>query len=105
MAGILSGPQSKKRKHRSAEDPDTTHSVSQKKKEKRHKATAPPSEDALSSQKRKPKSPKDKGKSRALDLPSEFHVINASLVLSVPPVFASDLRSGVEEMLDSMIMR
>lgn len=109
MAGILSGPQSKKRKYRSTEEPDTTHSVSQKKKEKRHKATAqsavPPSEDALSSQKRKLKSPKDKGKSRALDLPSEFRAINASLVLSIPPVFASDLRAGVEEMLDSMIMR
>jgi DNA-directed RNA polymerase I subunit RPA43 len=109
MTGILPDPQSKKRKHRPTEDPDTTHSVSRKKKEKRHKATAqsvaPPSEDALSSQKRKPKSVKDKGKSRALDLPSEFHVINASLVLSIPPVFASDLRAGVEEMLDSMIMR
>lgn len=109
MTGVLSGSQPKKRKHRSTEDLDTTPSASQKKKEKRHKATsqpvALPSEDALSSQKRKPKFPKDKGKSRALDHPSEFRVINASLVLSIPPVFASDLRTGVEEMLDSMVMR
>lgn len=106
MTGALSGSQSKKRKHRHTEDLDTTPSASQKKKEKRHNATvAPPSEDALSSQKRKPKSPKDKGKSRTLDHPSEFRVINASIVLSIPPVFASDLRAGVEEMLDSMVMR
>ncbi|KAF8557601.1 hypothetical protein OG21DRAFT_1434806 [Imleria badia] len=103
---MTSDPQPKKRKHRPTEDTDTTLSVLQKKKEKRHKATvqpvAPPSEDA---QRPKPKSPKDKGKSRALDLPGEFCVINASLVLSIPPVFASDLRAGVEEMLDSMVMR
>ncbi|KIJ67752.1 hypothetical protein HYDPIDRAFT_165588 [Hydnomerulius pinastri MD-312] len=53
----------------------------------------------------KTKPAKDKGKSRASDQPSEFRVINASLVLSVPPVFASDLQAGVEEMLDSMVMR
>ncbi|KAG9316722.1 hypothetical protein JVU11DRAFT_2782 [Chiua virens] len=102
MTGIHSGSQSKKRKHRSTEDVDS--SVSQKKKEKRHKTSvAPPLQDAL---KRKPVSSKDKGKSRASeDLPSEFRTINASLVLSVPPVFASDLRAGVEEMLDSMVMR
>ena len=37
--------------------------------------------------------------------PSEFGVINATTVLSIPPVFSGDLRVGVEEMLDSMIMR
>ncbi|KIM69314.1 hypothetical protein SCLCIDRAFT_104057 [Scleroderma citrinum Foug A] len=37
--------------------------------------------------------------------PSEFCIINATTVLSIPPVFSSDLRAGVEEMLDSMIMR
>lgn len=35
----------------------------------------------------------------------EFQVINASLTLSVPPIFADNPRAGVEEMLDSMIMR
>lgn len=35
----------------------------------------------------------------------EFQVVKASLVLSVPPVFAANPRAGVEELLDSMIMR
>lgn len=47
----------------------------------------------------------DKGKSRIDPSTSEFLVTKATLKLSVPPVFASDLRAGVEEMLDSMIMR
>jgi DNA-directed RNA polymerase I subunit RPA43 len=36
---------------------------------------------------------------------SEFRSIKASIVLAVPPVFANRLRDGVEEMLDTMIMR
>jgi hypothetical protein len=35
----------------------------------------------------------------------EFRSIKASIVLAVPPVFAKRLRDGVEEMLDTMIMR
>ena len=35
----------------------------------------------------------------------EFFSVKASIVLSVPPVFANRLRYGVEEMLDTMIMR
>ncbi|KXN90651.1 DNA-directed RNA polymerase I subunit rpa43 [Leucoagaricus sp. SymC.cos] len=35
----------------------------------------------------------------------EFHVINASLTLSIPPIFTNNPRGGVEEMLDSMVMR
>lgn len=35
----------------------------------------------------------------------EFCSVKASIVLSVPPVFANRLRDGVEEMLDTMIMR
>ena len=35
----------------------------------------------------------------------EFRSVKASIVLAVPPVFANRLRSGVEEMLDTMIMR
>lgn len=35
----------------------------------------------------------------------EFHVIKASLILPISPVFANDPRAGVEEMLDSMVMR
>ncbi|KAI0675166.1 hypothetical protein C8Q78DRAFT_1010794 [Trametes maxima] len=45
----------------------------------------------------------DKGKSRATD--AAFRVARASLTLTVPPVFAADVRGGVEEMLDSMLMR
>ena len=35
----------------------------------------------------------------------EFCSVKASIVLSVPPVFANRLRCGVEEMLDTLIMR
>lgn len=101
MAGLSSVSGSKKRKHRPTESVDTSHKK-KKKKEKRETTVAPAPEDALSL---KPKSPKNKGKSRASDNPSEFRVVNASLALSIPPVFASDLRAGVEEMLDSMVMR
>ncbi|THU95342.1 hypothetical protein K435DRAFT_829103 [Dendrothele bispora CBS 962.96] len=36
---------------------------------------------------------------------TEFQVICSSMVISISPVFANHPRSGVEEMLDSMIMR
>ncbi|KAG1874667.1 hypothetical protein DFJ58DRAFT_758165 [Suillus subalutaceus] len=36
---------------------------------------------------------------------SEFRVTKATITLSVPPIFACNLRAGAEEMLDSMIMR
>ncbi|KAK0212929.1 hypothetical protein DFS33DRAFT_1464601 [Desarmillaria ectypa] len=42
-----------------------------------------------------------KGKGRE----SDFHVVQASLVLSIPPKFADNPKSGVNEMLDSMVMR
>jgi len=45
--------------------------------------------------------PKSKGKERE----TEFHVVKTSVVLSIPPIFASNPRAGVEEMLDSMVMR
>ncbi|KAJ7733750.1 hypothetical protein DFH07DRAFT_845309 [Mycena maculata] len=48
---------------------------------------------------------KDKGKARESDAEGEFQVVQASLVVSVPPIFASNPQKGVEEMLDSMIMR
>ncbi|KAG9007603.1 hypothetical protein FRB94_013621 [Tulasnella sp. JGI-2019a] len=35
----------------------------------------------------------------------EFAVVSASVMLSIPPVFAGNPRVGVEEMLDSMVMR
>ncbi|KAG5650673.1 hypothetical protein H0H81_011408 [Sphagnurus paluster] len=46
---------------------------------------------------------KVKGKSQARD--SEFHVVKTSLVVSIAPVFAGNPHAGVEEMLDSMVMR
>ncbi|KAL0956011.1 hypothetical protein HGRIS_002186 [Hohenbuehelia grisea] len=49
-------------------------------------------------------SKKGKGKSRDVSS-NEFRVVKATLTLSVAPVFANKPRSGVEEMLDSMIMR
>ncbi|KAF9531585.1 hypothetical protein CPB83DRAFT_867962 [Crepidotus variabilis] len=36
---------------------------------------------------------------------SQFHILNTTLVLSVPPVFAADPRGGAQELLDSMLMR
>lgn len=36
---------------------------------------------------------------------SEFHVVSAAATLAVPPVFSANPRAGVEEMLDSMVMR
>jgi DNA-directed RNA polymerase I subunit RPA43 len=35
----------------------------------------------------------------------QFQVATTSLVLSVPPIFARNPRGGVEEILDSMVMR
>ncbi|KAJ7497214.1 hypothetical protein FB451DRAFT_1210500 [Mycena latifolia] len=48
---------------------------------------------------------KGKGKARETDAEAEFQVIQSSLVVSVPPMFASSPNTGVQEMLDSMIMR
>ncbi|KAF8070208.1 hypothetical protein FPV67DRAFT_1006801 [Lyophyllum atratum] len=44
---------------------------------------------------------KEMGKTRD----TEFHVVKTSLVVSIAPVFAGNPRAGVEEMLDSMVMR
>jgi DNA-directed RNA polymerase I subunit RPA43 len=46
---------------------------------------------------------RDHGKGAVRD--TEFHVVKASLVVSIPSIFASNARTGVEEMLDSMVMR
>ncbi|KAJ7209501.1 hypothetical protein GGX14DRAFT_520775 [Mycena pura] len=48
---------------------------------------------------------KGKGKARQDDAQAEFQVVQASLVVSVPPIFANNPHDGVQEMLDSMIMR
>ncbi|KAF5370557.1 hypothetical protein D9758_001836 [Tetrapyrgos nigripes] len=51
----------------------------------------------------KPKLESTDKKGKAKD--TEFQVVRSSLVVSVAPVFANHPRSGVEEMLDSMVMR
>ncbi|KDQ55861.1 hypothetical protein JAAARDRAFT_133675 [Jaapia argillacea MUCL 33604] len=55
-------------------------------------------------EKKDKKKKKTKGKSKEV-ADSEFRVTRATLVVSLSPVFASNPRAGVEEMLDSMIMR
>jgi DNA-directed RNA polymerase I subunit RPA43 len=49
--------------------------------------------------------PSKRTKNEAKPRDTEFHVVKASLVLSIPPIFAGNPRAGVEEMLDSMVMR
>ncbi|KAI6046133.1 hypothetical protein EDC04DRAFT_2598341 [Pisolithus marmoratus] len=51
-----------------------------------------------------PHTPRAKKKKRTPSS-SEFCTVNATTVLSVPPIFSNNLRAGVEEMLDSMVMR
>lgn len=58
---------------------------------------------------------KDKGKAKlnaaqsapsaSVQNDSPFLSITSKIRMSVPPAFASDLRRGAEEMLDSLIMR
>lgn len=48
------------------------------------------------------KDKKEKGK--APDS-TEFYVVRTSLVVSVAPTFAGNPRAGIEEILDSMVMR
>jgi DNA-directed RNA polymerase I subunit RPA43 len=83
----------KKRKHaiHTALDPETSSPSKKSKKDNKSKSG--------SSKK------KDKGKGKSKSSGSEFRLVNASLVVSIPPVFASNPRAGVEEMLDSMVMR
>lgn len=49
----------------------------------------------------------DSGQTKIHKMPNDnqFQVATTSLVLSVPPIFAGNPRGGVEEILDSMIMR
>ncbi|EIW83174.1 hypothetical protein CONPUDRAFT_121639 [Coniophora puteana RWD-64-598 SS2] len=69
-----------------------------KKKERKDKGKSTMSHVALNVHKN------GKGKARA-DSTGEFSVVQASLIVSIAPVFASNLQGGAEEMLDSMIMR
>ncbi|OBZ70658.1 DNA-directed RNA polymerase I subunit rpa43 [Grifola frondosa] len=82
--------------------------IEQKVKKRKHAATENvlpepstkrPKKDSKSTHKSKKK---DKGKSKSGS--REFRVIHASMSVSIPPIFANNLRAGVEEMLDSMLM-
>ncbi|EGO25625.1 hypothetical protein SERLADRAFT_361209 [Serpula lacrymans var. lacrymans S7.9] len=93
-------PHTKKRKHAHAAVESET---PKKKKEKRDKVrSVDEGAKSASTPKQEKAKKRDKGKSKAT---SEFHVVKASLSVSIPPVFATNQRAGVEEMLDSMIMR
>jgi len=64
----------------------------------------------MSSSKRKqPNLDSDAHHAKRLRLDSEsrkeFEVVHATITMSIPPLFAADPLAGVEEMLDSMVMR
>ncbi|TFY72137.1 hypothetical protein EVG20_g873 [Dentipellis fragilis] len=77
---------------------------------KRKSAPVPMDVDVQSSHKKartdKNEGAKDKGKGKSHDNASgEFRAVKASVVLAIPPAFASKPKDGAEEMLDSMVMR
>jgi hypothetical protein len=75
-------------------------------KKRKHRMTTNDAEKPTKRFKKDKKKKQDKGKAReTTDDGSEFKVIKGSLVVSIPPIFASSPRTGVEEMLDSMVMR
>ncbi|PIL35831.1 hypothetical protein GSI_01491 [Ganoderma sinense ZZ0214-1] len=86
---------SKKRKHAAAAEGAGAAEPSTKRSKK--------DKDGAKDAKRKKGAKEDKGKGRATD--DAFRVVRASLTVSVPPAFAADLRGGVEELLDSMLVR
>ncbi|KAL0575602.1 hypothetical protein V5O48_006387 [Marasmius crinis-equi] len=78
--------------------PQSTHTT--RKRKHSESAAEGPSKKIKHSSKTKTKADK-KGKGKE----TEFQVVKASLVVSLPPVFSIDPKSGVAEMLDSMLMR
>ncbi|KAI8972237.1 hypothetical protein BD414DRAFT_500628 [Trametes punicea] len=94
MSQRVEAHKSKKRKHAAATAVDI--SVAEP-------STKRPKKDKEAKRLAKEQAKLDKGKFRATD--DAFRVVRASLTVTVPPVFAADLRGGVEEMLDSMLMR
>ncbi|KAI6157653.1 hypothetical protein BKA82DRAFT_995990 [Pisolithus tinctorius] len=70
-----------------------------------HKSKKRKQSDAADSSPITPKVKKKKRASSSSSAISEFCTVNATTVLSVPPIFANNLRAGVEELLDSMVMR
>jgi len=92
---------SKKRKHTST----VTEGGPSEPSAKRPKALENRSKEAKKKDKKERNEKKGKGKAKAAADDAQFKVISASLSLSIPPIFASNLRAGAEEMLDSMVMR
>ncbi|KAG8957947.1 hypothetical protein FRC03_009668 [Tulasnella sp. 419] len=89
----------KKRKHH----PSTPDAISHKKSKKdRRKHTDAP----ISEVNKSDSSVKFKAKQKPLHEQSqEFTVTRSSLLVSIPPVFANNPSTGVEEMLDSLVMK
>ncbi len=48
---------------------------------------------------------REKGRAMEGNANSAFRVVSASVVLSIPPVFAMEPMKGVNELLDSLVMR
>jgi hypothetical protein len=71
-------------------------------KKRKHRAS---DADPNAPRKKKEKLKQNTGKLHPEPSTSEFRVTKSTITLSVAPVFAGNLRAGVEEMLDSMIMR
>ncbi len=95
MSQLVEPHKTKKRKHAVAVDGAGGAEPSTKRSKK--------DKDGGKDAKKHKKAKQDKGKGRAMD--DAFRVVRASLTVSVPPTFAADLRGGVEELLDSMLMR
>ncbi|EKM54609.1 uncharacterized protein PHACADRAFT_258586 [Phanerochaete carnosa HHB-10118-sp] len=84
--------------------------ISEHKTKKRKPAAAAMADESSSKRSKTEKVKKDKTKDKEKRkgkevLDSQFRVVEASLLLSIAPVFANNLRAGAEEMLDSMLMR
>ncbi|KAI0355602.1 hypothetical protein OH77DRAFT_1424543 [Trametes cingulata] len=99
MSQAVEEHRSKKRKHAAAADAGAATAEPSTKRSKKDKDAKRLAKDKL----RASAAAADKGKARATD--DAFRVVRAALTVTVPPVFATDLRGGVEEMLDSMLMR
>lgn len=79
--------------------PGMSQPLSQKPKKRKHV----PIESTPDQQPSAKRAKKDKGKRKEVE--GEFRAVKAWLDVSVPPVFANNMKAGVEEMLDSMLMR
>lgn len=90
---------SKKRKLPELESP---HAISSSKKVKTHSQTLVDSDTTPSVEKKKKKGKKH----HKHNVPNqEFHRVQVNMTVSLPPIFVRDPTEGIEEMLDSMILR